>query len=111
MAKEKKDNGLVESAEIKRLKRKFGLELLWPFLLSILKKKPMHAYSIKKEIYKKFEIKVGNVLCYVVLNRLEARGYIKSKHKENRKIYYMTQKGKKLLQLGKKILKERFSKI
>ena len=93
-----------ESREIERLKRKLGIELLWIYLLSMLKKKPSHAYVLRKEIEEKFGFLPGNVSVYVVLYKLEGRNFVSVKHEGNRAVYSITAKGKELLKDAKKEL-------
>jgi len=95
---------IAKSREIVRLKRKLGVELLWIYLLSMLKDKPSHAYVLRKEIKQKFGFLPGNVSVYVVLYKLQDRGYVKSKHEGNRSVYSITVSGKGLLKEAKKEL-------
>jgi DNA-binding PadR family transcriptional regulator len=92
---------MKETAEIKRLERKLTTDMLWIYLLAILKKQPMHAYALRAEIHKKFGFKPGNVSAYVVLYKLESRGYVSSSDSENRRIYKITKKGIELLKEAK----------
>jgi DNA-binding PadR family transcriptional regulator len=93
-----------KSREIVRLKRKLGVELLWIYLLSMLKNKTSHAYVLRKEIEQKFGFLPGNVSVYVVLYKLQDRGFVKSKQDGNRSVYNITTKGKNLLKEAKKEL-------
>ena len=83
--------------EMKRLERNLTVELLWLYILSILKKKNMHAYVLREEIRKEFGFLPGNVSAYVVLYKLESRNFVKAKQIENKKVYSITEKGKELL--------------
>lgn len=91
----------AKSQEIRRLERKLTKELLWIYILSILKKKKMHAYALRKEIKKRFDFLPGNVSAYVVLYKLESRGFVSVKAEGTRKIYSLTASGKKLLNEAK----------
>ena len=93
-----------KSREIDRLKRKLGIELLWIYLLSMLKKKPSHAYVLRKEVESKFGFLPGNVSVYVVLYKLEKHGFVKSKQEGNKSVYSITDSGKRLLKVAKKEL-------
>jgi len=93
-----------KSKEIDRLKRKLGIELLWIYLLSMLKKKSSHAYVLRKEIKEKFGFLPGNVSAYVVLYKLKNRGFVSAKKEGNRTVYSITAEGKKLLKDAKKEL-------
>ena len=93
-----------KSKEIERLKRKLGIELLWIYLLSMLKKKPSHAYVLRKEIKEKFGFLPGNVSVYVVLYKLEKHRFVKAKQEGNKSVYSITSSGKELLKAAKKKL-------
>jgi len=95
---------LGQSKEITRLKRKLGIELLWIYLLSMLKKESSHAYVLRKEVEEKFGFLPGNVSVYVVLYKLEKHNFVKEKKKGNKTIYSITASGKTLLKEAKKEL-------
>jgi DNA-binding PadR family transcriptional regulator len=96
---------------MRRLETKLGVELLWPQILSILKKKPTHAYAIRKRIEERFGFLPGNVTAYVVLYKLESHGFVKARSEGNRRVYSITESGKRLLEEGKKALKEKEKKL
>ena len=98
---------IKKSKEFLRLQTKLGIDVLWTYILSMLKKKPSHAYVLRKEIQKKFGFLPGNVTAYVVLYKLESRGFVQSKKQENKKVYTITEKGKKLFQLAEKEFKKK----
>lgn len=91
-----------DSAEIKRLKTKLSVELLWLYILKLLKEKPLHAYAIRKEIMERFGFLPGNVTAYVVLYKLQARGFVEAKQEGNKTVYSITKQGKMLFAEGKK---------
>ena len=92
---------------MKRLQTKTGIEVLWVYLLSLLKKKPSHAYVLRRQIDEKFGFLPGNVSVYVILYKLESRGFVKAKADNTKKVYSITPKGRKLLQAAKKEWKSR----
>ncbi|MCX6798907.1 MAG: PadR family transcriptional regulator [Candidatus Diapherotrites archaeon] len=96
--------GVKESREFQRFKVKLGVELLWIYILALLRKKPSHAYVLRKEIEKKFGFLPGNVSAYVVLYKLQSRGFVSAKEDGNRTVYSITSDGKKLLVEAKKEL-------
>jgi len=96
-----------ESPEIRRLERKLGIELLWIFILALLKKKPSHAYAVRKLIQEEFGFLPGNVSSYVVLYKLESRGFVSTKQAENKVMYSITPGGKELLKIAKKHLQQK----
>jgi DNA-binding PadR family transcriptional regulator len=84
---------------------------LWIYILSLLSKKEMYPYEIRKEIKKVFGFEPGTVTAYFVLYRLEKSGFVKSGKilKEcgpERKYYKITDRGKEELKKGKNILKK-----
>lgn len=93
-----------DSPELKRLKSKMTIELLWLYILSILKKKDMHAYALRFAIHKRFGFLPGNVTAYVVLYKLQSRGFVKKKSSGNRVVYSITPKGKELTKSAEKFL-------
>lgn len=96
---------VLHSKELERLRRKLGIELLWIYLLSMLKKNPSHAYVLRKEVEEKFGFLPGNVSVYVVLYKLEKHGFVSAKQDRNRSVYSITSRGKELLKEAKKELK------
>ncbi len=98
---------IEESREIARFKEKLGIEVLWVYILSLLEKEPAHAYILRQRIKERFGFLPGNVSVYVVLYKLESRGFVSTKSDNNRVVYTITEKGKKLLALAEKELKER----
>ena len=97
---------MAESREIVRMRRKLGVELLWIYILSLLKKEPSHAYALRKQISDAFGFLPGNVSAYVVLYKLEARGFVSGKKDGNKTVYSITSSGKKLLEDARKELKK-----
>ncbi|MCX8158450.1 MAG: PadR family transcriptional regulator [Candidatus Diapherotrites archaeon] len=102
---------LEETKEFIRLKNKTGIEILWLYILSILTKKELHAYALRKEIEKKFGFGIGEVTTYIILYKLESRGFVESRQVGFRKIYKITNRGKNLLEMAKSFLKKRFLSI
>lgn len=96
---------------LKRLKEKTTKDVLWIYILSLLKEKDMYAYEIRDEIYRKFGFKPARITSYVVLYRLEKEGYVESYWKGDRKYYSINSKGKELLNEGIQYLKEIIEKI
>jgi DNA-binding PadR family transcriptional regulator len=94
----------AKSREIERLRRKLGIELLWIYILSMLKKKPSHAYVLRAQVEEKFGFLQGNVSVYVVLYKLEKHGFVSVKHEGNKSVYSLTSEGRALLKEAKKEL-------
>ncbi len=95
-------NGM--NRELTRLEEKLTIDILWVYILSMLAKKASHAYALRDAIKKRFSFLPGEVSVYVVMYKLQGRGYVSSKKEKNRKVYSITPKGKTLLKQAKKSL-------
>lgn len=94
-----------------RLKRKTTKEVMWLYVLTLLKEKPMYAYELKKELKKRFDWEPATITSYVVLYRLKSGGYVTTEWGDEstnprRKYYYITEEGKTLLKDGEKLLRK-----
>jgi DNA-binding PadR family transcriptional regulator len=98
---------IPRSREFMRLERNLGIELLWLYILSVLRKKSLHAYAIRSEVKESFGLSIGEVTAYVVLYKLESRDFVRPKKMKNRKVYRITAKGKELFSLAEKYIKKR----
>ena len=102
---------------INRLKNKITKEVMWLYILKLLKIKPRYAYELKKEIQKTFGFNSATITSYVVLYKLELEGYVSSSmDKKNkggplRKYYRITKKGERLFAQGKKLLEQTAKKL
>lgn len=96
---------------IERLKRSNTIENLWVYILLLLKRDKIYGWEIPKKIEKKFGFRSGKITPYRVLYRLEKTGFVKSKIRQKRRIYQITEKGKKELEKAKGFYKEILEKI
>ncbi len=101
----------MDSPEINRIKTKTGIEILWVYILALLKKESCHSYLLRKKISEEFDFLPGNVTVYVVLYKLKSRGFVSSRKEENKIVYSITKKGLTLLKDAEKILKNTNKKI
>ena len=94
---------------LKRLVRTTTKENLWLYILTLLKRKPLYAYEIRKRVKEEFDFEIGNVTAYLVLYSLERKSFVSTKWKiagkRQRKYYYITKKGEKTLEEGVSYLK------
>ena len=97
--------------ELRRLEEKLTKEVLWLYVLSILSEKDAHGYVLRKQILEKFGFLPGNVTSYVVLYKLESRGFVFAKTVQNKKIYSITAKGKKLLKKAEQVFKKKMEMV
>jgi len=100
------------------LKHKLTKEVMWLYILTLLKTRPMYGYEIKNEIYKHFDWAPATVTSYVVLYKLESEGYVRTEVKEERnnnktkrKYYIITDKGRELIRDGCDFIRETLEKI
>jgi len=83
---------------IERLAQLNTKDNLWVYVLSLLKEKDVYAWEILKLIEQKFGFKPGRITPYRVLYGLEENGFVKSKMKDRRRVYKITNKGEKEFQ-------------
>lgn len=86
----------------KRLQRSNTIDNLWFYILSLAKKSPIYAYRIQKKVEEEFGFHAGKITPYRVLYRLEKEGFVKSRLKQRKRFYEITDKGKKELAKAKK---------
>ncbi len=98
---------MEKSDELEKLKQKVGIQLLWLYVLAMLKKQPSHAYSLRKQIQLAFGFLPGNVSVYVSLYKLKKQGLVKNVKQGKRKVYEITEKGEVVLEEAKKIFDEK----
>jgi DNA-binding PadR family transcriptional regulator len=96
---------------IQRLKKSNSKENLWVYILALLAEKPRYGWEIPDLIEAKFGFRPGKITPYRVFYRLQADGFVKSKTKERRRTYEITEKGKKELLAAKSFYKDILSKL
>ena len=82
---------------LNRLKELNTRECLWVYILRILSEKPTHAYTLRREIEKRFGFRPGTMTAYKVLYLLGRSGYVTKQEKGRIKVYTITPKGKDAL--------------
>ncbi len=94
---------------------KSNLDMKKICLLCMLSKKPMHGYDAMKELEERIDKKIGPGYIYPALNEMQKKGLIKAKTESEgereRKVYHLTEKGKKLCKDEKKCLKNVFKEF
>ncbi|NJE75399.1 PadR family transcriptional regulator [Thermococcus sp. ES12] len=102
---------------MERLKNKITKEVLWLYILRLLKERPMYAYELKERIREAFNFEPATVSSYVVLYKLEKEGYVTAEWQESetgkpsRKYYRLTPEGEKLFKEGIAFLENMLSKL
>ncbi|ANF22866.1 PadR family transcriptional regulator [Thermococcus sp. CX2] len=105
------------TSPMERLKNKITKEVLWLYILRLLKERPMYAYELKERIKEAFNFEPATVSSYVVLYKLEKDGYVTAEWQESetgkpsRKYYRLTPEGEKLLEEGLAFLEMMLSKL
>jgi PadR family transcriptional regulator PadR len=94
-----------------RFERSVTKDNLWIYILSLLKKREMYPYELKKSIESDFGFSPGNVTAYIVLKKLKAGGYVKTMRKDRgkgpeRTFFMITQKGMGELEKAREIIKK-----
>ncbi|MFH1404025.1 MAG: PadR family transcriptional regulator [Candidatus Altiarchaeota archaeon] len=99
----------MDNPPLRRLRDKTTIEVLWIYILSLMKDEPLYAYEIKERIEDKYGFEIGKVTAYMVLYRLEYEGYVETEWRviENRqrKYYRITESGRETLDEGVKYVK------
>ena len=100
------------SPEMKRLNDLLTKDILWIYILSILRKHgKTHAYVMRERINAQFGFKPGQVTAYVVLYKLQSRGYVSAISEEKKKIYTITKEGKALLAAAEAFFNEKLEML
>ncbi|MBZ9572108.1 PadR family transcriptional regulator [Patescibacteria group bacterium] len=94
-----------------RLKKYNTKGNLWIYILSFLKERKIYGWEVQSLIKREFNFKPGLITPYRVLYRLEKNGFVKSKMREKRRIYEITEKGKEELKKAKIFYQELLKKI
>jgi DNA-binding PadR family transcriptional regulator len=94
-----------------RLQQSLQVGNLWLSVLSIASKNRVYAYTLPKEIKRRFNFSPSLLLVYLVLYRLESEGLLRSYDDGRRRYYCITKKGKKCLEGGILLLKKRASEL
>lgn len=83
-------------------------------LLRLIQTQPMWGYKIKKEVEKRFGVKLRHGALYPLLNAMEQNGFLTSQKQKQggriRKVYSITPKGEQFTEAYNNILKEQIRK-
>ena len=69
------------------------------FILGQLKENPLSGYDIIGIIHSRFDILVSSGTIYALLYSLERDGLIKGMHEQRKRVYELTEKGEKAIQV------------
>lgn len=95
----------------KRLQKSNTIDNLWTYILFLLKKGEIYGWEIPNLIEKNFNFKTGRITPYRVLYRLEKDGFVKSKMTDRRRIYQITEKGRKESEKAKDFFKKLLNEL
>jgi DNA-binding PadR family transcriptional regulator len=106
-----------ESKAYLRLEKNLTIDLLWIWVLKLLKEGPKYAYELKDEIEKRFNFSPATVTNYTILYLLEREGIVKKTEMRNeleridRKYYEITELGDKLMEEAEMYLTNTLEKL
>jgi len=84
---------------------------LWIYILLLLRERELYGWEIQSLIKRRFNFRPGLITPYRVLYRLEKDGFVKSKMKERRRVYQITEKGKEELKKAKILYSDILAKL
>ncbi len=114
------ENAVLKPEETKafqRLEKNFTIDLLWIWILRLLRDGPKYAYELRQEIETKFGFSPAIVTNYTILYLLEREGVVQKVEKRNsderidRKYYAITDLGEKLMDEAENYLYTTISKL
>ena len=82
---------------IRKLMKNNTTGCLWPYILSIIKDRPCHAYVIRRLVKERFGFTPGNVTAYRVLYSLRKSGLVSLERSGRKRVYSTTRKGREAL--------------
>lgn len=106
-----------ETKAFQRLEKNFTIDLLWIWVLKLLRDGPKYAYELRKEIQTKFGFSPAIVTNYTILYLLEREGVVKKVEKRNsderidRKYYALTDLGDKLMDTAETYMRATINKL
>ena len=90
----------MESSKIvKNLRKRTIKNFMDIFILGQLQENPLSGYDIIGLIHKRFDVLVSSGTIYALLYSLERDGLIKGMHEQRKRVYELTEKGEKAIQV------------
>lgn len=89
---------------VARLKHSLTYGNIWLAALTLMKARKVYAYVLPEEIGEKFGFSPSKLMTYFVLYKLEDEGLISAAFEGRRKYYELTEKGRKSLAEGKRLM-------
>jgi len=94
----------MQNKPLSRLSNAISHGNIWLYVLSLMKREKVYAYTLPEKINEKFGFSPSRLMTYFVLYKLKKEGLIKSYFSKRRKYYKLTSEGKKSLENAKKTL-------
>lgn len=117
MSSENSAEGSKESKAYQRLVKNLTIDLLWIWVLKLLREKPKYAYQLKQEIQERFNFSPATVTNYTILYLLEREGLVEktemrnSEERIDRKYYVITKFGEEVMDEAELYLKQIYEKL
>lgn len=117
MSSENSAEGSKESKAYQRLVKNLTIDLLWIWVLKLLREKPKYAYQLKREIQERFNFSPATVTNYTILYLLEREGLVEKTEMRNsderidRKYYVITKFGEEVMDDAELYLKQIYEKL
>lgn len=117
MSSENSAEGSKESKAYQRLVKNLTIDLLWIWVLKLLREKPKYAYQLKQEIQERFNFSPATVTNYTILYLLEREGLVEKTEMRNsderidRKYYVITKFGEEVMNEAELYLKQTYEKL
>ncbi len=117
MSSENSAEGSKESKAYQRLVKNLTIDLLWIWVLKLLREKPKYAYQLKQEIQERFNFSPATVTNYTILYLLEREGLVEKTEMRNsderidRKYYVITKFGEEVMDDAELYLKQIYEKL
>ena len=106
-----------ESKAFQRLEKNLTIDLLWIWILKLLRTEPKYAYQLKQEIQEHFGFSPATVTNYTILYLLEREGLVEKTEMTNsveridRKYYMITNFGEEVMEEAESYLGEVYKKL
>ncbi len=106
-----------ESKAFQRLEKNLTIDLLWIWILKLLRSEPKYAYQLKQEIQEHFGFSPATVTNYTILYLLEKEGLVEKTEMTNsveridRKYYIITKFGEEVMDEAESYLGEIYDKL
>jgi DNA-binding PadR family transcriptional regulator len=107
----------TESKAYQRLVKNLTIDLLWIWVLKLLREGPKYAYQLKQEIQERFGFSPATVTNYTILYLLEREGLVEKTEMRNsderidRKYYIITKFGEEVMDEAEQYLRQTYEKL